>query len=188
RGDPVAKLVREQRLHRGSLSRHFRSTLRNSDMIRGELRQGTPSRQGPQRHGCAREPSTRWRIRHTTSGVESVSTPPSGCVQSHPDPGRMGLDTTIKGVEPIKLAPRTLIALAAALLALHGPAHAALAPLPADGSQVNADPANSIDPGQDAGVSDVTGGAVTAGELEVPWAAFEPQGGSAHASLVSPVS
>jgi hypothetical protein len=96
----------------------------------------------------------------------------------------MGLDTAIKGVEPMKLAPRTLIALAAALLALHGPAHAALAPLPADGSQVNADPANSIDPAQDAGVSDVTGGAVTAGKLEVPWATFEQKVGSAQEIFV----
>ena len=74
----------------------------------------------------------------------------------------------------MKLAPWTLAAtaLVAGALALRAPAHAALAPLPSDGSQVNDDPANSIDPNQDAGVSDVTGGAVTAGKLEVPWATF----------------
>src|SRR5262245_66458958 len=84
----------------------------------------------------------------------------------------------------MKLAHKTLVALAAALLALRCPAHAALAPLPADGSQVDADPANSIDPGQDAGVSDVTGGAVTAGKLEGPWGAFGEEVGDAQESLV----
>jgi len=53
------------------------------------------------------------------------------------------------------------------------PAHAAFLPLPASGAPVNDDPANSIDPSQDAGVSDVTGGALTAGKVEVPWATFE---------------
>src|SRR5258706_238898 len=53
------------------------------------------------------------------------------------------------------------------------PAHAGFLPLPASGAPVNDDPANSIDPSQDAGVSDVTGGALTAGKVEVPWATFE---------------
>lgn len=52
-------------------------------------------------------------------------------------------------------------------------ARAALLPLPANGSQVNDDPVNSIDPGLAAGVSDVVGGAVTAGKVQVPWATFE---------------
>jgi hypothetical protein len=39
--------------------------------------------------------------------------------------------------------------------------------------QVNDDPVNSIDPGENAGVSDVAGGAVTAGKVAVPWATFE---------------
>ena len=65
----------------------------------------------------------------------------------------------------MKLTPWALAvtALVASSLALGAPVHGALAPLPADGSQVNDDPANSIDRNQDAGVSDVTGGAVTAG-------------------------
>jgi hypothetical protein len=61
---------------------------------------------------------------------------------------------------------------AATLVATH-PARAAFLPLPATGAQVNDDPASSIDPSQNAGVSDVTGGALTAGKVEVPWAAFE---------------
>src|SRR5213594_3813151 len=52
-------------------------------------------------------------------------------------------------------------------------ARAAFLPLPANGSQVNNDLANAIDPNQDAGVSDVVGGAVTAGKIPVPWATFE---------------
>ena len=58
-------------------------------------------------------------------------------------------------------------------MALAATAGATVAPLPADGSQVNNDPANSIDPARDAGVSDVAGGTTTAGNLQVPWAAFE---------------
>ena len=56
--------------------------------------------------------------------------------------------------------------------------------LPADGSQVNNDPANGIDPNQDAGVSDVQGGTVVAGNLQVPWAAFEQKSGSSQQIFV----
>src|SRR5437667_11626554 len=70
--------------------------------------------------------------------------------------------------------PLMVAALAAAsALVATPPARAAFLPLPATGAQVNDDPANAIDPGQDAGVSDVTGGAVTAGKVQVPWATFE---------------
>src|SRR3954453_3947553 len=57
-------------------------------------------------------------------------------------------------------------------LAFATPAAAAVAPL--DG-QVNNDPAAGvgIDPARAAGVSDVVGGALTAGNVEVPWATFE---------------
>src|SRR5437879_2785123 len=69
---------------------------------------------------------------------------------------------------------RTIAGLAALGVLLGAPAaRAAFLPLPANGSQVNNDLANAIDPNQDAGVSDVAGGAVTAGKLEVPWATFE---------------
>ncbi len=79
-------------------------------------------------------------------------------------------------------APRGvfLLVVAAAAVGVSTPAAAAFSPLPASGAQVNDDPTNSIDPSQDAGVSDVTGGAVTAGNLEVPWAAFEPEAGKSH--------
>ena len=70
--------------------------------------------------------------------------------------------------------PLMVAALAAAsALVATPPARAAFLPLPATGAQVNDDLANSIDPSQDAGVSDVVGGAVTAGKVPVPWATFE---------------
>ena len=61
-----------------------------------------------------------------------------------------------------RLAPAALVA----VLALTGTASAAVVGLPADGTQVNDDPAARIDPNQDAGVSDVAGGAVTAGKAQ----------------------
>src|SRR5437867_12177724 len=68
----------------------------------------------------------------------------------------------------------TIAGLAAVGVLFAGPAaRAAFLPLPANGSQVNNDVANAIDPNQDAGVSDVAGGAVTAGKVPVPWATFE---------------
>src|SRR2546427_2599601 len=64
--------------------------------------------------------------------------------------------------------------LAALSVLLAAPAtRAGFLPLPANGSQVNDDLANAIDPNQDAGVSDVAGGAVTARKVPVPWATFE---------------
>jgi hypothetical protein len=83
-------------------------------------------------------------------------------------------------------AQLTLAAVAAAGVLLAGPAvaRAAFLPLPASGAQVNDDPANTIDPSQDAGVSDVTGGAVTAGKVEVPWATFEQKAGDGQQIFV----
>jgi hypothetical protein len=75
--------------------------------------------------------------------------------------------------------PTAGIALCAVLVILLSGlrANAGFAPLPADGSQVNDDPANSIDPNQDAGLVDVAGGTVTAGKLQVPCATFARVGG-----------
>src|SRR5437870_6517433 len=68
----------------------------------------------------------------------------------------------------------TIAGLAALSVLLAAPAtRAGFLPLPANGSQVNDDLPNAIDPNQDAGVSDVAGGAVTAGKVPVPWATFE---------------
>src|SRR4029077_14987114 len=99
---------------------------------------------------------------------------------------RRGSHAILEGDQLMKLTAWALavIALVASSLALGAPVHAALAPLPADGSQVNDDPANSIDRNQDAGVSDVTGGAVTAGKVEVPWATFEQKVGSSQQIFV----
>jgi hypothetical protein len=79
---------------------------------------------------------------------------------------------------------RTSVALASVttLLVLSGSALAAIG-LPSDGSQVNSDPANGIDPNQNAGVSDVVGGSLTGG-ARVPWGTFEQQAGSAQRIFV----
>jgi hypothetical protein len=61
---------------------------------------------------------------------------------------------------------------------------AAVIGLPADGSQVNNDPARGIDPGQNAGVSDIVGGSLAAGGARVPWATFEQKAGSAQRIFV----
>jgi hypothetical protein len=68
-----------------------------------------------------------------------------------------------------KLAVTTLVA----VLVLTGSASGAFIGLAGDGSQINNDPGNGIDPAQDAGVSDVAGGSVAAGGVNVPWATFE---------------
>jgi hypothetical protein len=49
--------------------------------------------------------------------------------------------------------------------------------------QVNNDPANGIDPAQNAGVSDVAGGSLTGGQ-RVPWATFEQKTGSSQQIFV----
>src|SRR5438045_6426752 len=56
--------------------------------------------------------------------------------------------------------------------------------LPADGSQVNNDPAVGIDPNQDAGVSDVVGGSLVPGAPNVPWATFEQKTGASQQIFV----
>jgi len=56
---------------------------------------------------------------------------------------------------------------------LASPASAAFVSLPSSGAQVNDDAANSIDTKQDAGLVDVAGGTVVAGNVQVPWATFE---------------
>ena len=56
--------------------------------------------------------------------------------------------------------------------------------LPFDGTQVNNDPANGIDPNQDAGVSDIVGGSLVAGGPRVPWGTFEQKSGSSQQIFV----
>ena len=79
-----------------------------------------------------------------------------------------------------RLAPAALVA----VLALTGTASAAVVGLPADGTQVNDDPAVGIDPHQDAGASDVVGGSLVPGAPNVPWAAFEQKSGSSQQIFV----
>lgn len=76
------------------------------------------------------------------------------------------------------------IAFGIAFLIATGSASAVLLGLPANGSQVNNDPANGINPSQNAGVSDVVGGSLVAGGPRVPWATFEQQSGSAQEIFV----
>jgi hypothetical protein len=75
----------------------------------------------------------------------------------------------------------TLVGAAVALVAT-GTAGAVVG-LPADGSQVNNDPAAGIDPNQNAGVSDIVGGSL-AGGPRVPWATFEQKAGDAQRIFV----
>src|SRR5919197_5516293 len=70
------------------------------------------------------------------------------------------------------LLRRALLGGVAAALVAAGSAGAVIG-LPADGSQVNNDPAVGIDPNQNAGVSDIVGGSLAAGGARVPWATFE---------------
>src|SRR5439155_1534070 len=75
---------------------------------------------------------------------------------------------------PASRLRRTIAGLGALGVLFAAPAaRGAFLTLPANGSQVNNDLANAIDPNQDAGVSDVAGGAVTARKVPVPWATFE---------------
>src|SRR6266852_6002597 len=79
----------------------------------------------------------------------------------------------------------TIAGLAAVGVLLAGPAaRAAFLPLPAHGSQVNNDVATAIDPNQDAGVSDVGGGTVRVGNVQVPWATFEQKTGDSQQIFV----
>jgi hypothetical protein len=64
------------------------------------------------------------------------------------------------------------------------PASAALVSLPSSGAQVNDDPANGIDPNQDAGLVDVAGGTVVAGNVQIPWATFEQKSGRSQQIFV----
>jgi hypothetical protein len=66
-----------------------------------------------------------------------------------------------------------VLGLVLAMVVLPLVAQAGFQTLPASGGQVNDDPPNSIDPTQDAGVSDVAGGSLVAGNPRVPWATFE---------------
>jgi hypothetical protein len=67
-----------------------------------------------------------------------------------------------------------MTAVTVATFGLAATAGASVQQLP-PGAQVNDDPAAGIDPGRDAGVSDVVGGSLTAGGVRVPWAPFEQQ-------------
>jgi hypothetical protein len=84
----------------------------------------------------------------------------------------------------MKARPARVVAVATAfLLASASAASAAFVGLPANGAQVNDDPAAGIVPAQSAGVSDVAGGSL-AGAMRVPWATFEQQAGSAQLIFV----
>ena len=78
-----------------------------------------------------------------------------------------------------RLAPAALVA----VLALAGAASAQVVQLPPNG-QVNDDPAVGIDPNQDAGVSDVVGGALDATKPAVPWGTFEQKSGTSQQIFV----
>jgi hypothetical protein len=82
-----------------------------------------------------------------------------------------------------RLLSRATVAGAVAALVAAASAGAVIG-LPADGSQVNDDPANGIDPNQNAGVSDIVGGSLAAGGARVPWSTFEQAAGGAQRIFV----
>jgi hypothetical protein len=82
------------------------------------------------------------------------------------------------------MAPRAVILAGAMVLLAAGTAGADVVGLPADGGQVNNDPAVGIDPGQNAGASDVVGGTLTPGGPRVPWGSFEQKSGSSQQIFV----
>ncbi|HLY38293.1 MAG TPA: hypothetical protein VKU61_09675, partial [Candidatus Binatia bacterium] len=77
-----------------------------------------------------------------------------------------------------------LAVMLAGMLAPGLPAFAAVVSLPSSGAQVNDDPVNGIDPNQDAGLVDVAGGTVVAGNVQVPWATFEQKTGRSQQIFV----
>src|SRR5437867_1886139 len=77
-----------------------------------------------------------------------------------------------------------LATMLAGTLASASPASAAFVSLPSSGAQVNDAAANSIDPKQDAGLVDVAGGTVVAGNVQVPWATFEQKIGDSQQIFV----
>src|SRR5438876_1003218 len=77
-----------------------------------------------------------------------------------------------------------LATMLAGTLAPAPPASAAFVSLPSNGAQVNDDAANSIDPKQGAGLVDVAGGTVVAGNVQVPWATFEQKLGDSQQIFV----
>jgi hypothetical protein len=81
-------------------------------------------------------------------------------------------------------AAGAVIVTAAFLLLAAGSALADVIGLPANGAQVNNDPAVGIDPGQSAGQSDVVGGSLAPGGPRVPWATFEQKSGSSQQIFV----
>lgn len=84
-------------------------------------------------------------------------------------------------LEEVEVKRRILALLTGATLLLTGgTAMADLVGLPANGLQVNNDPAAGIDPNQNAGLSDVVGGSLAPGGARVPWAACEQQSGSSQ--------
>jgi hypothetical protein len=83
----------------------------------------------------------------------------------------------------LRIGRVAILAMIACLMSATG-AYAFVIGLPINGSQVNNDPANGIDPQQDAGVSDVVGGSLVAGAPRVPWATFEQKSGSSQQIFV----
>ncbi len=77
-----------------------------------------------------------------------------------------------------------LATLLGGIMAWACPARGAPISLPSNGAQVNDDPANAIDPNQDAGLVDVAGGTVVAGNKAVPWATFEQKVGRSQQIFV----
>jgi hypothetical protein len=83
----------------------------------------------------------------------------------------------------LRIGRIALLAVIASIIFAAG-ASATVTGLPADGSQVNNDPASGIDPNQNAGASDVVGGSLALNGPRVPWGTFEQQSGSSQQIFV----
>ena len=77
-------------------------------------------------------------------------------------------------ITPARSLRRAIAALAAAAVLLAAPGTRGIPAASGRAARRSTTiPPNAIDPSQDAGVSDVAGGAVMAGKVQVPWATFE---------------
>src|SRR5262249_2752173 len=142
---------------------------------RRRRRHGRPRRRG------ARAPSPRRSSEppfHAHTATPALRHPPRGLARreakhSRPSPDGTGGLAMKRTIHTLGLAT-----MFAGTLALASPASAAFVSLPSSGAQVNDEPVNTIGPDEDAGLVDVAGGTVVAGNKQVPWATFEQKLGS----------
>lgn len=127
------------------------------------------------RPGPFPEQAARHRVDHVP-GRRGPRT--AGRIEALPSPGAVRCshnvrqEPSVSSISPVRR--RRVVVGAIAVFALSaGGAAALLAPLPPPDGLVNNDPAAGIDPRRPAGLSDITGGSLTAGGALTPWVVFE---------------